>query len=86
MLAYSHDPKSWGLFEPFDPQRGLVVREPPGQGPGYWAGAPGATFDHDTGDFYLVYRLRRPRDVRGLLAREERAARKRQHRAMRSGA
>lgn len=57
------DPKSWSRFEPFEPARGVIVREPPGAGAGYWAGAPGATYDSDTGDFYLVYRLRRPRGV-----------------------
>jgi hypothetical protein len=36
---------------------------PPGEGPGHWAGAPGAFVDGDT--IYLVYRLRWPRPRRG---------------------
>jgi hypothetical protein len=38
--------------------RGVVAVEPPGTGPGYWAGAPcAATGD---GEIFLAYRLRRP--------------------------
>ncbi len=40
-----------------------VVKEPPGSGPGHWAGAPGAFSDGET--VYLVYRLRWPRPRRG---------------------
>lgn len=47
----------------FDPDAGTTVVEPPGTGPGWWAGAPGALW---TGEHvYLVYRLRRPRPERG---------------------
>lgn len=42
---------------------GRIVREPPGIGSGYWAGAPGAFFDEREGAWYLTYRLRRPRGV-----------------------
>ena len=35
-----------------------VVVEPPGEGPGYWAGAPSVAASN--GDTYLAYRLRRP--------------------------
>ena len=42
----------------FHPESGLVVREPIGDGPGYWSGAPGAYFDQSTGHFYLYYRVR----------------------------
>jgi hypothetical protein len=47
-----------------------VLVAPPGNGPGHWAGAPGAFVDGD--DIYLVYRLRWPRPRRGgelLIAR-----------------
>lgn len=47
----------------FDPGQGTVIRTPPGQGRGYWAGAPGVTYDAASGEFHLVYRLRRPRGV-----------------------
>jgi hypothetical protein len=50
-------------FAPFDPAQGFIVRQPPGEGAGYWVGAPGAMFDSVDGRFYLVYRLRRPRGV-----------------------
>jgi len=40
-----------------------VIREPPGVGQGYWAGAPGAAYARDEKVFYLTYRLRRPRGV-----------------------
>lgn len=47
----------------FDPERSVVVASPPGTGPGFWAGAAGATFEE--GRFHLVYRLRKPRPERG---------------------
>jgi hypothetical protein len=47
----------------FDPHQGAVVAEPLGNGPGWWAGAPGACLVD--GRIYLVYRLRRPQPVRG---------------------
>jgi hypothetical protein len=40
------------------PEQGVVVIEPPGAGPGYWAGAPYAAAAD--GDIFLAYRLRRP--------------------------
>jgi len=48
---------------PFDPRAAVVVEEPPGPGPGHWAGAPGAFAEGD--EVYLVYRLRWPRPRRG---------------------
>ncbi len=50
-------------FKLFDPNEGTVVRQPPGEGAGYWVGAPGAMYDEDSQTFYLTYRLRRPRGV-----------------------
>jgi hypothetical protein len=41
-----------------DPGRSVVAVPPPGDGPGYWAGAPSAV--HHDGVIYLAYRLRRP--------------------------
>jgi hypothetical protein len=40
------------------PEQGVVVIEPPGAGPGYWAGAPYAAAAD--GEIFLAYRLRRP--------------------------
>lgn len=58
-----NDPRRWARCCDFDPNDGTVVREPLGEGPGYWAGAPGVAYDKKFGRFYLVYRLRRPRGV-----------------------
>ena len=40
-----------------------MIVEPPGGGPGHWAGAPGAFAEGDV--VYLVYRMRWPRPRRG---------------------
>ncbi len=40
------------------PEQSAVVVEPPGRGPGYWAGGPSAVLAED--GIYLAYRLRRP--------------------------
>jgi hypothetical protein len=48
---------------PFAPGAAILIEEPPGAGPGHWAGAPGAVVDGDA--VYLVYRLRWPRPRRG---------------------
>jgi hypothetical protein len=61
MLVF--DPRSWGAQTFFDPAHGRVIRQPPGTGPGYWAGAPGAYYDPEHDAFYVVYRLRWPRGV-----------------------
>ena len=50
------------------PEAARVVVEPPGEGAGYWAGAPSAAVGDD-GTVWLAYRLRRPLGVgRGTLA------------------
>jgi len=59
----TNDPRHWATSFAFDPAEATVIRQPPGEGRGYWAGAPGVTFDAAVGQFYLVYRLRRPRGV-----------------------
>jgi hypothetical protein len=41
-----------------EPQRSVLVIEPPGAGTGYWAGAPSAALGDD--GIYLAYRMRRP--------------------------
>ncbi len=54
----------------FDPETGVTVREPLGRGPGWWAGAPSVMYDSATGDFYLYYRYRKPRELgRGVECR-----------------
>lgn len=47
----------------FDPTEGTTIRHPPGEGSGYWAGAPAVWYDDASSTFYLAYRLRRPRGV-----------------------
>ncbi len=47
----------------FDPGEGVVVAEPPGRGYGHWAGGAKATFDPESGLFYLFYRRRTPLEV-----------------------
>jgi hypothetical protein len=49
----------------FDPAQGETIIPPAGEGAGYWAGAPSVLYDRDTARFYLSYRLRKPRPVRG---------------------
>src|SRR5579863_2829758 len=62
--------KSFGVIPLFDPADGMLVRAPLGDGPGWWAGAPAATFDALTNTFFLTYRLRQPRDLgRGIECR-----------------
>ncbi len=59
--------KWFGVIPVLDPARGKVVREAPGSGQGYWAGACSAMYDDAAGKFYLYYRYRKPRDQgRGL--------------------
>ncbi len=69
------DPSVLASFRPFDPSSGIIIRQPPGAGPGSWAGAPGSSFDPDSGQFYLVYRLRNPRGVEPDRGYEVRIAR-----------
>lgn len=49
----------------FNPQKGTTILEPPGKGLGYWVGAPSVIFDEKVSRFYLYYRVRKPRPVRG---------------------
>ena len=65
-MYYSSKPcalKHFGLAPLFDPEVGTTIVVPPGEGPGWWAGAPSAIYDDTNGKFYLYYRLRRPRGI-----------------------
>lgn len=55
--------KRFGLAPLFDPQQGETVIHPVGGQAGWWAGAPSALHDDQSGRFYLYYRIRRPRGV-----------------------
>ncbi len=58
--VYSQERKWLGMVPLFDPSEGWVIRQPPGQGKGNWAGAPSAFYDREGERFYLSYRLRKP--------------------------
>jgi len=49
----------WAPLQLFNPLDGVTIAEPPDIGRGNWAGAANIWFD-ETGDFWLVYRLRKP--------------------------
>lgn len=50
----------WGVLPRFEPSAGNVVAEPPGEGYGYWAGAPSALYDPESRSFYCYARFRWP--------------------------
>src|SRR5260221_10260139 len=54
---------------------GHVIREPAGNGSGYWVGAPGVFYAADERAWYLTYRIRRPRGVAPDRGGEARIAR-----------
>jgi len=62
MLAFA-GLKRFGTPPLFDPAAGVTVREPLGQGAGWWAGVPSAMYDDESSKFYLYYRLRKPREL-----------------------
>ncbi|HHY98223.1 MAG TPA: hypothetical protein GX509_05750 [Firmicutes bacterium] len=54
--------KHWlGTVPLFNPKTGMPIADPPGQGNGYWIGAPSAIYDDETRRFYIYCRLRKPR-------------------------
>lgn len=60
----------FGLTPLFDPARGVTIVEPPGEGPGWWVGAPGVIYDDEAKRFWLYYRVRKPREYgRGVECR-----------------
>jgi len=52
-----------GQIPLFGREDGVTVRAPLGEGPGWWAGAPSALYDEESGRFYLYYRVRKPREL-----------------------
>ncbi|MEZ8218128.1 hypothetical protein B0813_001665 [Candidatus Fervidibacteria bacterium JGI MDM2 SSWTFF-3-K9] len=58
----------WAPLQLFDPLDGVTIAEPPDIGQGNWVGAANVWLD-ETGDFWLVYRLRKPHPHRGYLLR-----------------
>lgn len=57
--------RMFGRLPMFDPMQGQTVVEPSGRGKGYWVGAPSIIHDDESDTFYLYYRVREPRPVRG---------------------
>lgn len=57
--------KNVGILPLFDPQKGTTVLEPTSKGSGYWVGAPSVIYDEEVSEFYLYYRVREPRPIRG---------------------
>ncbi len=60
-VRYFSGERKWlGRVPLFDPAEGWVIRHPPGNGKGNWAGAPSAFYDEERKRFLLSYRLRKP--------------------------
>lgn len=49
----------------FDPEQGQTVISPPADAEGNWVGACNVVFDEESSKYYLYYRVREPRPVRG---------------------
>lgn len=49
----------------FDPVEGITIKEPYGKENGYWVGAPYVFYDEILGKFFLYYRIRKPKPIRG---------------------
>ncbi len=63
-LAYPEQ-KWYGLPPLFNPQDGETILKPEESGSGNWVGAPSIVYDSSTQRFYLYYRVRKPRPIRG---------------------
>ena len=57
--------KRFGQPLVFDPKDGQTIISPAAGGAGNWAGAPSVVWDAESGRFYLSYRVRKPRPIRG---------------------
>lgn len=57
--------KEYPSLLPFNPEEGRTVVEPPANGEGNWVGACNVVFDAESQKYYLYYRVRQPRPVRG---------------------
>lgn len=52
--------KCYGVPPRFNPKDGITVAEPCGNAYGYWAGAPSPTYDPESEQLYVYYRVRTP--------------------------
>ena len=55
-----------GTIPLFSPEAGATVIEPPGAGPGHWAGGCSALYDEERERFFLYYRVRTPQERGGV--------------------
>jgi hypothetical protein len=53
----------FGIPPLFDPKDGITIFDSPGEGAGYWIGAPGVIYDDEKGKFFIYYRRRKPREL-----------------------
>jgi len=53
----------FGIPTLFDPKDGITIFDSPGEGAGYWIGAPGVIYDDEKGKFFIYYRRRKPREL-----------------------
>ncbi len=58
-------PAGVSAFQPFDPEAGVPVIQPQGEGSGWWVGAPSVYWNGSV--YYLAFRTRRPQPERGGL-------------------
>ncbi|MHB1683683.1 MAG: glycoside hydrolase family protein [Bacilli bacterium] len=67
-----------GMAPLFRPEDGQTILHPPGEGAGFWVGAPTVMYDEKDHTFYLYYRVRNPRgfgdDERGFEVRIAKSA------------
>lgn len=54
-----------GLAPLFDPEEGVTIITPADTSKGNWVGAPSVTYDEVRRRYYLCYRVRQPRPIRG---------------------
>jgi hypothetical protein len=64
-LTHGFDEPAQRLDPPFDPESGVSVISPQGEGPGWWVGAPSVFWTGN--EYYLAFRTRRPQPERGGL-------------------
>ena len=65
MASFPHR-RTEGMASLFIPEKGTTVVDPPGAGPGYWAGGCSALYDEERERFYLYYRVRTPQERGGV--------------------
>ncbi|HIG27147.1 MAG TPA: hypothetical protein EYQ50_04890 [Verrucomicrobiales bacterium] len=62
---HSHIDRQYLTDPLFDPEKGTTILEPKAFEKGYWVGAPSVAYDKTADKFFMCYRIREPRPVRG---------------------